>query len=249
MRQRIPRNDASNVEIGILAPIDQVAGIARILSADREFATGGTARLGAHQGEVDHFPVQIGHLAEGRIGDQLGRPGAAMIGLRVGHALHHHLGQGDDRSLQEEIRGVALTDGEHDAGPGNGPETNGPDRNLIGAADRHGSEEVAPGIGGLDPPGLAGRGIGHLHHRVGNGEAVLPGHGALNHRGRDRLPCEWPEIGYQERQEQRGTLRCGAHQRPSDDSFGRRNSSNGGYPQRALKSGSIWSPKPHRNIG
>ena len=133
-----------------------------------------------------------------------------------------------DRRLQEEIRRVPLADGEHHAGPGGRPEPNSPNRNPIRAADRHGPEEVPPGMGSLDPPELAGRAIRHLHDRVGKREAVLSGHGALNHRGRDRLPCERPEIGHQERQEQRGALRSGAHQLPSDDSFGRRNSSKGG---------------------
>ena len=61
VRQPNPRNRAPNVEIGVLAPIDQVAGVTRILSADHEFAVRGTARLRAHQCEVDHFPDKLGN--------------------------------------------------------------------------------------------------------------------------------------------------------------------------------------------
>ena len=39
-----PRNEAPIVEIGVLAPIDQVAGVTRILSADPDVADWG-ARL------------------------------------------------------------------------------------------------------------------------------------------------------------------------------------------------------------
>jgi len=66
----------------------------------------------------------------------------------------------------------------------------------------------------------------------------------LNYRSRDGLPCEWAEIGHQERQEQRGTLRCGGHQFPSDDSFGLRNFSNGDNRQNDLKSGWLRSRNP-----